>query len=52
MHEKLGIRHSGRRIIQPAPDKEQTDLALEVGAVVDAWWSDGWWEVCLSDKEM
>ncbi|KAF3453327.1 hypothetical protein FNV43_RR03767 [Rhamnella rubrinervis] len=44
MHDKLGIRHSGRPIIRPVPDKEQTDLALEVGAAVDAWWSDGWWE--------
>lgn len=31
-------------MIRPAPPKEQMDLALEVGAAIDAWWSDGWWE--------
>ncbi|PON43436.1 Agenet domain containing protein [Parasponia andersonii] len=42
--DKLGMRHSGRPTIRPAPTKEQTDLSLEVGAAIDAWWSDGWWE--------
>lgn len=31
-------------MIRPAPPKEQMDLPLEVGAAIDAWWSDGWWE--------
>lgn len=45
MPDKLGMRHPGRPTIRPAPPpKEQSDLALEVGIVVDAWWSDGWWE--------
>lgn len=51
MADKLGIRLSGRPIIRPAPDEEQTDLALEVGAVVDAWWSDGWWEGVVTGFE-
>ncbi|KDP39261.1 hypothetical protein JCGZ_01018 [Jatropha curcas] len=43
--DKLGMRRSGRPTIRPAPSaNEQTDLALEIGSAVDAWWSDGWWE--------
>jgi hypothetical protein len=45
MPDKLGMRHLGRPTTRPAtPSKEQSDLALEVGTAVDAWWSDGWWE--------
>lgn len=44
MPDKLGMRHSGRPTIRPAPTKVQTELSLEVGAAIDAWWSDGWWE--------
>ncbi|KAE8125402.1 hypothetical protein FH972_020213 [Carpinus fangiana] len=45
MPYKLGMRHPGRPTIRPAPPpQEQSDLALEVGTPVDAWWSDGWWE--------
>lgn len=45
MPDKLGMRHLGRPAIRPAPpNKEQVDLAIEVGSAVDAWWSDGWWE--------
>ncbi|XP_015901510.2 uncharacterized protein LOC107434541 isoform X2 [Ziziphus jujuba] len=51
MPDKLGIRRSGRPTVRPAPDKGQTDLALEVGAVVDAWWSDGWWEGVVTGVE-
>ncbi|BBH02159.1 agenet domain-containing protein / bromo-adjacent homology domain-containing protein [Prunus dulcis] len=36
MPDKLGIRHLGRPMIRPAPPKEQMDLALEVGAAIDA----------------
>ncbi|XP_022716759.1 uncharacterized protein LOC111275597 isoform X2 [Durio zibethinus] len=42
--DKLGIRCSGRSTVRPAPPSSQTVLAVEVGAAVDAWWSDGWWE--------
>ncbi|XVF70865.1 hypothetical protein PTKIN_Ptkin11bG0196700 [Pterospermum kingtungense] len=44
MPDKLGMRCSGRLTIRPAPPSSQTTLALNVGAAVDAWWSDGWWE--------
>ncbi|KAJ1441259.1 Bromo adjacent-like proteiny [Sesbania bispinosa] len=42
--DKLGMRHSGRPTIRPAPTYEEQELAIEVGTAVDAWWSDGWWE--------
>ncbi|XP_075667554.1 uncharacterized protein LOC142637160 isoform X2 [Castanea sativa] len=42
--DKLGMRCSGRLTIRPRPPKDFTDCTLEVGAAVDAWWSDGWWE--------
>ncbi|XP_022733804.1 uncharacterized protein LOC111287475 isoform X2 [Durio zibethinus] len=44
MPDKLGMRYAGRQTVRPAPRISQTALALEVGAAVDAWWSDGWWE--------
>lgn len=44
MPDKLGMRYSGRPTIRPAPLDVQTNLALEIGSAVDAWWSDGWWE--------
>ena len=44
MPDKLGMRHSDRPTIRPAPSKELTELSLEVGVAIDAWWSDGWWE--------
>ncbi|KAF8409716.1 hypothetical protein HHK36_005795 [Tetracentron sinense] len=43
--DKLGMRCSGRLTIRPCPpSKDPTDRAFEVGAPVDVWWSDGWWE--------
>ncbi|GLT56969.1 hypothetical protein SLA2020_299810 [Shorea laevis] len=42
--DKLGMRCSGRPTIRPSPPSAQTDLVLQVGIAVDAWWSDGWWE--------
>lgn len=43
MPDKLRMRCSGRQALRPIPNG-QTDLICEVGAAVDAWWSDGWWE--------
>nr|DAD20248.1 TPA_asm: hypothetical protein HUJ06_021711 [Nelumbo nucifera] len=43
--DKLGMRCSGRLTVRPCPPlKESTDGSFEIGAPVDAWWSDGWWE--------
>ncbi|XP_022753055.1 uncharacterized protein LOC111301551 [Durio zibethinus] len=44
MPDKFGMRYSGRLTVRPAPPSSQAELALKVGAAVDAWWSDGWWE--------
>ncbi|KAL6999138.1 hypothetical protein U1Q18_000299 [Sarracenia purpurea var. burkii] len=44
MPDKLGVRFPGRQTIRPALPQDEIDLALGVGAAVDAWWSDGWWE--------
>ncbi|CAK9155565.1 unnamed protein product [Ilex paraguariensis] len=48
MPDKLGMRYSGRPTIRPASAHDQLDLAFDVGAAVDAWWSDGWWEGVLT----
>lgn len=37
------MRHPGRLITRPVP-QEKTELTLDIGVAVDAWWSDGWWE--------
>ncbi|KAD4386098.1 hypothetical protein R6Q59_009606 [Mikania micrantha] len=42
--DKLGIRCLGRPITRPAPMGNETNVAFEVGSLVDGWWSDGWWE--------
>ncbi|XP_024022152.1 uncharacterized protein LOC21393879 [Morus notabilis] len=42
--DKLGMRCSGRLTIRPCPPKVLTDFPVEIGAPVDAWWCDGWWE--------
>nr|XP_021842638.1 uncharacterized protein LOC110782720 isoform X2 [Spinacia oleracea] len=43
--DKLGMRCPGRPTIRPCPPiSDSVDVEFEVGAPVDAWWSDGWWE--------
>lgn len=42
--DKLGMRCSDRPTIRPTPPDNREDLSLGIGAAVDAWWSDGWWE--------
>lgn len=44
MPDKLGMRCPSRQTIRPSLSHDQIDLSLEVGAPVDTWWSDGWWE--------
>ncbi|PHT99546.1 hypothetical protein BC332_29334 [Capsicum chinense] len=41
---KLGMRCTGLLTIRPRPPEDFSDCSFEVGAAVDAWWSDGWWE--------
>ncbi|XVF75190.1 hypothetical protein PTKIN_Ptkin13bG0167500 [Pterospermum kingtungense] len=43
--DKLGMRCPGRLTIRPCPPKDiTTDCIFEIGAPIDVWWSDGWWE--------
>ncbi|CAA2995718.1 duf724 domain-containing 3 [Olea europaea subsp. europaea] len=46
--DKLGMRHPGRPTTRPACPRDQGSQNFEVGAPVDAWWSDGWWEGVIS----
>ncbi|KAL3503606.1 hypothetical protein ACH5RR_038055 [Cinchona calisaya] len=44
--DKFGMRYPGRPTIRPAftSNHANADVDFKVGAPVDAWWSDGWWE--------
>ncbi|KAL8461658.1 hypothetical protein ACS0TY_032948 [Phlomoides rotata] len=42
--DEMGVRHAGRLRVRPWPDWDSSAVKLEVGAPVDAWWCDGWWE--------
>lgn len=42
--DKLGMRCSGRLTVRPSPPEYTAGDTFEVGAAVDAWWCDGWWE--------
>lgn len=42
--DELSMRQSGRLTIRPCPPEEEPPASFEVGAAVDAWWSNGWWE--------
>ncbi|XP_060186921.1 uncharacterized protein LOC132616502 [Lycium barbarum] len=49
--DKLGMRNSNRPTIRPSRFCDLGDLAFDVGAPVDAWWSDGWWEGIIVDTD-
>ncbi|WVY94161.1 hypothetical protein V8G54_033249 [Vigna mungo] len=42
--DKLGMRCSGRLTVRPYPPEYNSGRTFEIGAAVDAWWCDGWWE--------
>uniref|UniRef100_A0A6N2K8A7 BAH domain-containing protein n=1 Tax=Salix viminalis TaxID=40686 RepID=A0A6N2K8A7_SALVM len=50
--DKLGMRCVGRKTIRPHPQNHSTNHIFEVGAPVDAWWSDGWWEGVVSGVDI
>ncbi|PHT30910.1 hypothetical protein CQW23_27247 [Capsicum baccatum] len=50
--DKLGMRCTGRLTIRPRPPEDFSDCSFEVGAAVDAWWSDGWWEGVVVDFDV
>ncbi|GMH26220.1 hypothetical protein Nepgr_028063 [Nepenthes gracilis] len=51
--DKLGLRIDGRTTIRPSPKSHNARVswAIDVGAVVDAWWHDAWWEGIVIGKE-
>ncbi|KAM3328127.1 hypothetical protein P3S68_033589 [Capsicum galapagoense] len=49
---KLGMRCTGLLTIRPRPPEDFSDCSFEVGAAVDAWWSDGWWEGVVVDFDV
>ncbi|KAH0775966.1 hypothetical protein KY290_007377 [Solanum tuberosum] len=38
------MRCTRRLTVRPQPQEDSSDYYFELGAAVDAWWSDGWWE--------
>ncbi|KAJ6700321.1 AGENET DOMAIN-CONTAINING PROTEIN-RELATED [Salix purpurea] len=50
--DKLGMRCVGRKTVRPHPQNHSTNHIFEVGAPVDAWWSDGWWEGVVSGVDI
>ncbi|XP_010263509.1 PREDICTED: uncharacterized protein LOC104601746 [Nelumbo nucifera] len=49
----FGLRLCGRTTIRPCPpyNKGRVSWGFDVGASVDAWWCDGWWEGIVVRKE-
>lgn len=48
--DKLGIHHE-RTIVRPKPLQGVSVCHFHVGAIVDAWWHDGWWEGIVIREE-
>lgn len=51
--DQLGLRICGRKVVRPSPqpNKGRVSWAIEVGAAVDVWRHDGWWEGIVVQKE-
>ncbi|KAK6133201.1 hypothetical protein DH2020_033037 [Rehmannia glutinosa] len=42
--DKLGVRCVGRLTVRPLACEDSSDITFVVGAAVDAWWCNCWWE--------
>ncbi|GAB2297048.1 hypothetical protein Dimus_031151 [Dionaea muscipula] len=53
VQDNLGFRLNGRTIVRPAAffDNGKVSWVFDVGAIVDAWWNNGWWEGIVIGKE-
>ncbi|GAB4828883.1 hypothetical protein Ancab_018543 [Ancistrocladus abbreviatus] len=53
VRDDLGLRNYGRTTIRPSPllHDGKVSWVIDVGAVVDAWWHDGWWEGIVIQQE-
>ncbi|XP_010909340.1 uncharacterized protein [Elaeis guineensis] len=50
--DKLGIRLCGRPMVRPnRSERGRLSCSFDIGAVVDSWWHDGWWEGIVIRKE-
>ncbi|MCL7026708.1 hypothetical protein MKW94_025673, partial [Papaver nudicaule] len=49
--DKLGFRLRGRGTVRPRPSTDISLGPIKVGASVDAWWHDGWWEGVVVHNE-
>ncbi|XP_026392897.1 uncharacterized protein LOC113288151 isoform X3 [Papaver somniferum] len=49
--DKLGMRCLERPRMRPWPPQDLLDIVFEIGAPVDAWCGDGWWEGALVETE-
>ncbi|KAI3928583.1 hypothetical protein MKW98_024184 [Papaver atlanticum] len=49
--DKLGMRSSSRPMIRPCRSDIDMDDIHDIGAPVDAWWNDGWWEGVVTDTK-
>ncbi|KAF6150296.1 hypothetical protein GIB67_033995, partial [Kingdonia uniflora] len=48
--DNLGMRSPRRLTIRPCPSSEDsTNLSIDIGAAVDVWWNDGWWEGVVTE---
>lgn len=48
--DQMGIRFLGRPMVRPRHVEESKASCCDVGAIVDAWWNDGWWEGIVLQK--